>query len=373
MKVGVIGAGLMGSDIACLFSNAGNETVLMDVSEEALKKAISNFDEASSQLEEAGIAREEELIKNICYTTSHKFLEGSNFVVEAITEDLDAKRKLMGELEKTVSEDCIIASNSSTFTISEISKDMEHPERAVLMHFSNPPILRELAEVARGEKTSDETLEATLEIAEDIGKTPVVPDKECRGLILNRILTMGAVATSYLYADGVKPAEIDATFREFGSPHGIFEIMDLVGLDLLLKVQDSFCEVYGERFRMHEDFNKKLNEMVEENKLGKKTGEGFYQWEGREPLIPETDPEYDLRGYVAPAVNEGYRIIEDGVADKEKINKTYKLASGSPMGVFELLNLISLDEMKEKLDELYDKWEKPMFEPADALLEELKD
>lgn len=373
MKVGVIGAGVMGSDIACMFSNAGHKVVLVDLSEGALKEAMSNCDIASRQLEEAGLLQGENFIKNISYTTSFEFLEDSSFVIESITEDLDVKREVMAKLEEILSKDCVIATNTSSYTVSEISKEMKNPERTVLMHFSNPPILRELAEVARGERTSEKTVETALEMAEDIGKTPVVPEKECRGFVLNRILAMGMVAASYFYAEGVKPVEIDSPLRELGSPNGVFEIMDLVGLDLLPKIRDNFCEVYGERFQPHEDFSEKVNGMIEEEKLGKKTGEGFYRWKNGKPVIPKPDSEFDLEGIIAPIVNEGYRMVGDGIADKEKVNQTYKLASGSPLGLFELLNLISLEEMKEILEELYEKWEKPMFKPADAFLEEIGD
>lgn len=374
MRVGVIGAGVMVSDIAPLFSNAGNEVVLVDISEEALKKAMSkNFDEAKPKLEEAGILQKEDPIRDISYTTSYKFLEGCSFIVEIISEDLDEKRKLMERVEEIVSKDCVIVSNSSSYTISEISEGMERPERTASMHFSNPPILRELAEISGGERTGDETLETTLQVAKDIGKTSVVPDRECRGLVLNRILMMITVSTSYLFADGASPMEIDASFRELGSERGIFEIDDMVGLDLMPNIHESFYEAYGERFQPHEDFAKNLSEMIDENKLGKKTGEGFYKWEGGEPVIPEASSGIDLTGILASMVNEGYRIIEDGVADKGRINKIYKLASSSSIGIFTFLDVFSPEEFKEKLEELYDKWETEAFKPTEGFLEDIKD
>lgn len=148
----------MGSRIAPLLSNAGHNVTQVDIDEDALEKAMKTRSKKVSKIEEAGIRKRNEICSNIGYSTSLDSLSDSRFTIEAITENLNAKRELMDRLEEIVSDDCVIASNSSSFTISEIAEDMEHPERTVLFHFSNPPILRDFVEIAKGERTTVETL-----------------------------------------------------------------------------------------------------------------------------------------------------------------------------------------------------------------------
>lgn len=368
MRVGVVGAGVMGSDIAILFANAEHRVTLVDVRKQALKDSMASLGNPVSQLREAEILMNEDLSSNISYTTSHQFLDRSELIIEAVTEKLDVKRKLMNRLEGIVSKDCIVATNTSSYTVSELAEEMKHPERTVLMHFSNPPILRDFVEIAKGEETSKETFDSALEIADKIRKTPIVPGGECRGYILNRLLGAVMVSSAYEYAEGGNPEEIDATFKELGSPLGIFEMIDLVGVDVAYYIQENFEEVYGERFEFPELFQKEIETMMKEEKLGKKKGEGFYKWEDGKAIMPETSPEYDVTGIIASVVNEAFREIEDGIGDRETINRAYKLAAGAPMGVFEMEDLIPFKELKNELKELYEKRENSLFMPTERLL-----
>lgn len=370
MKVGVVGAGVMGADIALLLSNVGHEVTQVDISAKALKKAETTCHNRILQLDEAGIREEEKICSNISYTISIESLDDSEFVIEAIVERLNAKRKLMKRLEKLISSNCVIATNTSSYMVSEVAENMKHPERVVLMHFSNPPILRDFVEVAKGRATSDETLNFALKIAGDIRKTPIVPQKECRGYILNRLLTAGLIATSWDYAEGARPEVIDATYRSLGSPTGVFELIDLIGIDVVYYVYKNFREFYGKRFDLQEDFLKMIESMIDEGRLGKKSGEGFYKWENGKAKIPETTPGYDLTGVVASVVNEAFRIIEDGIGDRETVNKTYMLAAGAPVGVFDLGELVGFEKMKDRLGELYSTRKNELFKPANTFIEE---
>lgn len=370
LKVGIGGAGLMGSDIAALFSNVGHDVIIFDIKEKALEEAEGGLDGSISQLRQAKLLENEGLSQNLRTSTSIEDFEGCDFVLEAIAEDLGKKREFMKNLENVVSPNCKIATNTSSYTVTEIGKDMKHQERLALMHFSNPPILRDLVEITGNEKTSKNTLEFVLNQGEKIGKTPIIPEGECRGYILNRLLGAGMTAVSYNFANGEKPAEIDKTFKELGSPSGIFELMDLVGLDLILKIAENFQEVYGERFEPHDDFLQRIEKLVEKGEVGKKAGKGFYRWRVGESLMPEGSADKDLTGIIASVVNEGFRIVEDGIGSKEKVGKTYKLGSGSPMGLFELFDLISINEMKKELENLHNRWKNELFKPTEAFQKE---
>ncbi len=373
MEIGVIGAGRMGAEIAPLFANAGHRVFLVDIDEDALKKAITHIDEAVSQLEETGILKGEDISSKICYTTSQQFLDNCKFVIEAIIENLGAKRKLMNDIEKVVPEDCFIATNSSTYTPTEVAKNMKYSERTILMHFSTPPILRDFVEIAKGEDTLDETLNFTLDLAEDIEKTPVVLEKESRGFISSRLAATVLIASAYDYAEGTPIEEIDASFRAQGGSSGIFEALDSIGLDMGYQVCQSLQEAHGDRFKLPEKFSNLVEEKIEERKLGMKSGEGIYEWENGETKFPNNVPsDHDMTGIFAPLVNEGFRLVEEGVADKETVNRAFKLAQDAPAGVFEIGELFGFDTLKKKLEELYNKRENELFNPTKMLLEEVE-
>lgn len=288
MKVGVVGAGTMGAAIAALFANADYDVVLVDVNEEALRKAETRHrGECLQELDMAGLRRRDEIVSKVKYTTDLGEVESCGFVVEAIKERLKDKIDLFTGIEKIVAENCILATNTSSFMPSEIAEHLEKPERLTLFHFSNPPILMPLVEVG-GERVSDSVLSKTVDIARSMGKEPVVIKKECRGHILNRMLGAAGAGVSYslLY---YRPEQIDAALKNLGMPLGFFEMLDLIGLDVVLDVLDSFREVYGRRFEGFAITRFFIEKMVGWGKLGKKSGEGFYRWVDGKAKIPEAE------------------------------------------------------------------------------------
>lgn len=356
----------MGTEISALLSNAGHSVTLLDIKEESLKKARRRHEKVETDLKDAGILKKEKIPSRISYTTSKSYLEDCEFITEAIDEKLQAKRKLVSSLEKIISKDCIIATNTSTYTVTEIAENMDHPERVILMHFANPPIPRDFVEVAKGRETSDETLNFALQMADDMEKTPVVPSGECRGYILNRLVNSGEVATAYEYVDGAQPAEVDQAFMELGSPIGIFEYMDIIGVDIVYETCKNLEEVHGERFKLPEKFCSTLREMIDRGDLGKKTGKGFYKWSEGEAEIPETSTNYDIYNIVAVGVNEAFRIVDDGIGDRETVDKIYELATDTA-GIFKVGELTSFQTLKEKLENLYNKHKNKLFKPCKNL------
>jgi|Deesub1362A_J573_1020465.scaffolds.fasta_scaffold00935_2 enoyl-CoA hydratase/3-hydroxyacyl-CoA dehydrogenase len=371
MKVAVFGAGTMGAAIAALFANAGFDVVLVDKSESAIRKARERHEgECLRELEEAGLKKRDEIVSKILYTTEIEQIEGSLFIVEAVVEILNEKIELFKTLEDFVDKRCIFATNTSSFMPSEIAGDLRYPERLTLFHFSNPPILMPLIEVG-GERVSDDVIRRTVEIARKIGKEPVILRKECRGHVLNRMFYAGWVAASYvlLYAS---PEEIDMSIRNLGSPTGFFELLDLIGLDILPYSYASFREAYGSRFELPKFMEFFTRKMVEWGKFGKKSGEGFYRWVEGKAVIPEAQP-CDVMPIVAATVNEALRVVEDGVADEETVNRIYKLATNSPAGILDVAEMLGYGTVIRTLEEWYDKYGHEIFRTCESLRAKAKE
>ncbi|MBO8181664.1 MAG: NAD(P)-binding domain-containing protein [Archaeoglobus sp.] len=370
MKTGVIGAGTMGAAIAALFANAGYDVVLVDVNDDALEKARKRHEgEDLEQIEQAGLKRRDEIISKIKYTTNLEDVGDCDFIVEAIPEKLDLKIKVMKKIESLVSDDCVLATNTSSFKPSEVAAGLKKPERLVLFHFSNPPILMKIVEIA-GDFASEDAIGKAIEVARKIGKEPVLLKKECRGHIFNRFLGVAGVAGAWELMHA-RPEEIDAALKALGSPYGFFELLDLIGIDVVIDVLNSFKESYGRKFEPPKGMAFFLERMLEWNKLGKKSGEGFYKWVEGKAMIPDARP-YDITPIISAVVNEAFLELEEGIADKETINEAYKLATGSPLGVFEVAEMLGYNTILELLERLYRERGAEIYKPAEKLREASK-
>ncbi len=339
----------MGTDISLLYANAGYKVILFDISREALERAKKRVREGIDDLREAGILRYEDAYENIEYTLDISRSNEADFAFEAIIEDVLVKRRLFQDLEKYLDRDSLFISNTSSYTITEIGKPLEYPKRLVGMHFSNPPILMKLVEVAGGKETSDEAIDRILELSRDLGKTPVALDKECRGFVLNRLLYVAFVDALIRLEAGVKPEDLDAGVKNLGVPYGVVEGMDLIGLDTVKRILDNLVEIYGERYSYPKNI---LEDKIKKGELGKKRGLGFYPWSGGKAIIPEGDP-VDPTRTVAVVINEAYRILDEGVADEKKINDIYQLGVNAPVGIFDVAQLFGEEYLTDLLLSLY--------------------
>ena len=272
-------------------------------------------------------------------------------------EKLEDKLELFRKIEELTGE-CILATNTSSFKPSEIAEHLKRSDRLTLFHFSNPPILMPLVEVG-GELVSDEVLSRTVKIARSIGKEPVVIRKECRGHILNRMLGAAGAGVSYclLY---YRPEQIDTALKNLGMPFGFFEMLDLIGLDIVSDVLASFREVYGNRFEGFKITGFFIEKMIEWGKLGKKSSEGFYKWVDGKAQVPESEAA-DILPLVAAIVGEALRIVEEGIADKETVNRVYKLATNAPLGIFDVAEMLGFENIMKVMKEVYSKTELEIY------------
>ncbi len=356
----VAGAGLMGRDISLLFANYGFKVILFDISKEALDKTYKYHRKITPSFYEKGLLDDESVYENITYTEDISSVHEANFVFEAIVEDLEVKRRFFMDIEKYLSKDIIFATNTSSYTVSEIASALDYPSRFGAMHFSNPPIEMDLIEVARGAETSDETINELISRSEDLGKTPVLLDKECRGFVLNRLLYVAFVDALIRIENGEKPQDIDLGVKNLGVPFGVVEAMDLIGIDTTLRILDNLVEAYGERYIYPKDI---LLNLIQEGKLGKKTGQGFYRWVEGEARIPEGNAADPMR-VVAVVYNEAYKIESEGVASKDRINKIYVLGVKAPVGIYDVVELFRSENLAEILMKLYKDIGHPVYHPS---------
>ena len=368
-SVAIIGAGTMGSDVALLFAISGFNVMVMETSEKARKALHTKNEETLRELVKEGLVKEkaEKVSHRIEVGRELEDIKEADFVFEAITEDLHAKRKLFRELEKVVSGSVVLATNTSSYRVTEITENMTRPERVGGMHFSNPPITMPLVEVVKGERTNQETLTSISRMVKKIGKTPVVIKRDKRGFVMNRILLATMTDGFWALERGeVTPEELDAAVYSIGIPIGIAEGADIIGIDVVHIVGENLKEVYGERFKQPPI----IERMMREGKLGKKTGVGFYDWRQGKPKINlELAGKYETSITVALATDEAFRLIEDQVAHPEMIDTVMKLGIMMPAGLCRMADEAGLDFLFDTLKNYQKKYRLELYCPSSLFKE----
>jgi len=280
-RLAVIGAGSMGAQIAQQAALHGVQVTLQDKDPEQLRKAAaSNRGHLERRVEKGRLAADEAeaALGRVRTTTDVVDAAGdADFVIEAVFEDLELKRAVFAELDRAAPASAVLATNSSTMGVSKLASATSRPERCVNMHFFYPPLLMDVVEVVRGPQTSEATVERTLEMAREMGRTPVLLNKEIDGFIVNRILHAASQEAYRLLDAGVASFEDIDTAVEKGLnwPLGPFRLGDFSGLDVTYNARMHMYRTTGdERYRP----SPQLEAKVKAGKLGRKTGEGWYRY-----------------------------------------------------------------------------------------------
>ncbi|HDS1820029.1 TPA: 3-hydroxybutyryl-CoA dehydrogenase [Pseudomonas putida] len=277
--IAVIGAGTMGNGIAQVCAVAGYQVLLVDVSDAALERGVATLSKnlerqvskGTLDAEKAQAAR-----TRIRTSTDYAQLNGAQLVIEAATENLQLKQRILQQVAANVSADCLIATNTSSLSVTQLAASIAHPERFIGVHFFNPVPMMALVEIIRGLQTSDSTYAQALLVTEKVGKTPITAGNR-PGFVVNRILVPMINEAVFVRQEGLASAEDIDTGMRLGcnQPIGPLALADLIGLDTLLAIMEAF----------HEGFNDSkyrpaplLKEMVAAGWLGRKSGRGFFTY-----------------------------------------------------------------------------------------------
>ena len=279
MKICVVGTGTMGGGIAQTFAQAGYSVIFKGRSEASLNKAIASITKSLSKQVEKGKmeeAKKEEILSNITAATEYADCSDADIFIEAIAEDMETKKNTFAEIEKIAKEDAIMATNTSSLSITEVASTTTRPERVIGMHFFNPVPAMKLVEVIKGQMTDQDIFNKVFELSKAVGKVPVEIE-EAPGFVVNRILIPMINEAVGILADGVaKKEDIDEAMK-LGANHpmGPLALADLIGLDVCLAIMEVlYSEFADSKYRPHPI----LRKMVRANLLGRKTKAGFYNY-----------------------------------------------------------------------------------------------
>jgi 3-hydroxybutyryl-CoA dehydrogenase len=278
-RIAVMGAGLMGTGIAQVVAMGGYTITIRDIAADFLSKSKTKIEKRLKELVDKGKVSEQDaksVWSRMTFTEDLKTAAaGADFIIEAVPEDLELKRKVFSELDKMAKPTAIFASNTSELSIGSLASSTRRPKQVIGTHWFFPPQVMKLIEVIITPETSQETLETTVAFCERIGKKTVVC-KDAQGFITSRAISALVAECLRIHEEGIASIEdIDKAMRlGFNHPMGPFQLIDMSGLDVVYHALEGLTEVYGDRFKPTE----KMAQLVNSGHLGQKTGEGFYHY-----------------------------------------------------------------------------------------------
>ncbi len=332
-QAAVLGAGIMGGGIAYQSAVKGTPIIMKDIRSEALDLGMNEAGKLLSGQVEKGRIKADAMsatLARIRPTLNYGDFKDVDIIIEAVVENPKVKKAVFAEVEGLLREDTIIASNTSTISISHLAEGLKRPQNFVGMHFFNPVHMMPLVEVIRGKQSSDEAVAATVKLSQKMGKTPVVVN-DCPGFFVNRVLFPYFAGFHMLLRDGADFAAVDKAMERFGWPMGPAYLMDVVGMDTAVHAAGVMAEGFPDR--MQPDFKSTTQVLVEHKRYGQKSGKGYYSYapdkKGRPKKSPDPETHELIKGVVAarrefapeeivarcmvPMVNEVARCLEEKI------------------------------------------------------------
>ena len=372
-KVGIIGAGAMGSGIAQIAATAGHSVVLFDTKAEALSLSKSKLASVMNRLVEKGRLTSEEaqeIQKRISYADNMEALSESGIIIEAIIENLDVKKGVFSSIESLVSKDCILASNTSSLSIASIASACERSERVIGIHFFNPAPLMPLVEIIPSIQTADEITDEARNIIDSWKKITVLA-KDTPGFIVNRVARPFYGEAIRILEEGIADvATIDWAMKEIGGFRmGPFELTDYIGHDVNYVVTETVFKAFFFDPRYKPSFTQKR--LVEAGRLGRKSGQGFYDYsQGAVNPKPNTDQALGTEianRITAMLINEAIDALFLNIASAKDIDLAMTKGVNYPKGLLAWAEEKGLDVILTQLEELYKNYCEDRYRPSPLL------
>ncbi|MFX1455848.1 MAG: 3-hydroxyacyl-CoA dehydrogenase NAD-binding domain-containing protein [Promethearchaeota archaeon] len=369
----VIGVGLMGNGIAQVSLMAGYNVTLVDIKQEFIDKAVENITGGLTKLESKGVLKAGDILARMKTNLDlASAVKDADLIIEAVVEDMDVKKNIFKTCDENAPPHAVIASNTSTMSITEMATATNRPEKCIGMHFFNPAPLMRLIEVIAGEKSSEEAMEVGMKVSANLpclrGDRYVAKVlKDRPGFIVNRMNAPGGIYMNYLLdtclEKGIPFESLDADLGSRG-PMSRLVLSDYTGIDTGYHIRNYYAET------LHEDFRpgKVITKMFNEGKFGRKTGQGFYDWSKGRP-----QPDFSKikkagianpRVFIAIRLNEGCRILEEGIASGWKIIDDANMAGMNAPGPFEI-GIPIWEELLTLLEETAEKLGKEYLKPCE--------
>src|SRR5690625_3441382 len=376
-NIGIIGAGAMGRGIAQVAAQAGANVVIFDLNKDALDDAKDSLYKILNRLEEKQrISSAREVLDRISYVTELKHISDTHLIIEASVENLEIKQSVFNDLEKIVSQDCILASNTSSLSITSIASACKNPERVIGIHFFNPAPLMALVEIIPAIQTGEGLAEDMIKLIKEWHKAPVLV-KDTHGFIVNRVARPFYSEALRIYEEGIAEKEfIDAALTQVGgfrmSP---FTLMDYIGHDVNYVVTESVYNAFYQDSKYTPSLSQKR--LLEANWLGRKSGRGFYNYENELDLTKldlQDEQEYKkakeiVDRVVVMLIHEAIDALYLGIANKEDLETAMTKGVNYPKGLFAWCNELGADYVLAKLNTLYAYYKEERYRPSPLLTE----
>ena len=366
-KIGIIGGGAMGSGIAQVFAQAGHLVVLYDTNQDALDRSKQNLAKTFEKLvakEKYTAEKAQEIQNNIEYAADLNAFASCDLIIEAIIENLEIKKMVFKNVEDIVSENCILASNTSSLSIASIASACAKPERVIGIHFFNPAPLMALVEIIPAVQTREGLAEEIKALIQSVGKLPVIT-KDTPGFIVNRVARPFYSEAIRLFEEGVADAEtIDYAMTSLGGFRmGPFELMDFIGHDVNYRVTESVFESFFYDPRFKPSFSQKR--LFEAGFYGRKSGRGFYNYaEGATKNDPSQDRallEKIYKRILVMLINEAADALFLNIATKEDLDTAMTKGVNYPKGLLQWADEYGIKNVQNDLDELYNYYHEDRY------------
>jgi 3-hydroxybutyryl-CoA dehydrogenase len=371
---GIIGSGAMGSGIAQVAAMAGHNVILYDNNSAALEKAKNGLDKILNKLQEKGrISNSHEVMQRFRFTTDINAFSDCSLIIEAIVEKLEVKKAVFAEVEKIVSEGCVLATNTSSLSVTSIAAACQKPERVIGLHFFNPAPLMALVEIIPAIQTKQELVSEAKTLMLEWGKIPVIT-KDTPGFIVNRVARPFYGEALRIYEEGIADmATIDWAMTEIGKFRmGPFTLMDYIGHDVNYIVTETVFQSFFYDPRYKPSFSQKR--LLEAGWLGRKSGKGFYDYtEGA--TMPEVNKDNALATKIferilAMLINEAVDALHLNIASAEDLDLAMTKGVNYPKGLLQWCQEIGAKKVLSILDELYNNYHEDRYR-ASVLLRKM--